>query len=115
MATAKIYHDEEDKEYTVNFVLKSSLLNDGDATSKAYMVITTSISKLDGSSHGQIKVETLSDTPPGEGVAASWTELCREWVKYFSDEAEVGQTSSSSSDSSSSSSDGYSESSSSSS
>lgn len=113
MGQIKIYHDEDDREYTVNFDLKSSLLNDTDATTDFYLVIKTTLTNVDGTSYGEWRVRTLEDVPPGGTTATDFNNLCQQYVDYFMAGAELGQSSSSSSSLSNESSYGYSESSSS--
>ena len=117
MATANIYHEENNTNYTVVFNVESGILDDASAGFDYYLKITTTIKMPDGTGFGEILVRTLSDVPQDGGAAtsANFTTLCNRWIQYFLTTAGFGASSSSSSTSSSSSSGGYSSSSSSSS
>jgi len=127
MPTISIYQAEDNKTYQVSVDINSSILDmvDGspsDCQTDYYLKITTTLKKaIDNSSHPIYIIRTLSDVPTGYLPASTFTELVDDYVEYFINQAELGQSSSSSSElysvssSSSSSSFLYSESSSSSS
>jgi hypothetical protein len=53
---------------------------------------------VDGSAHPIYIIRTLSDVPTGYLPATTFTELVDDYVQYFIDQAELGQSSSSSSE-----------------
>ncbi len=122
MSQVQIYDDELNTYHTVTMDLRYSVLNDGSGESEWYIVLSTSIPKLDGTSYAPSIIKTLDDVPPGSiSPATTFTELMQWWILYYMTNSEFGMSSSSSSSyssssssySSSSSSEGYSESSSS--
>jgi len=117
MANIQIFHEETGSTYNVSVVLSSSILSNSNMTRDSYLILTTTIPKLDRTSYPSYLIRDLSDTAPGAGAANDFTELVNGYIEYFVSESQLGQSSSSSSHSSSSSStssEGYSESSSSS-
>ena len=115
MATIQVYHEENNRTYQVNVVLNRTLLSDGSGSAEEYLLISTTIRKADGTAFGTYRVKDLTDVPPGYPTASDFTELVNDYIEYFMDQAQLGQSSSSSSLSSSSSSFGITSSSSSSS
>lgn len=121
MATISIYQEEDNKTYQVSVDINSSILDlvngspsNGDID--YYLKITTTLKKSsDGSSFPTYVIRNMSDVPDGYSTATTFTELVDDYVQYFIDQAQLGQSSSSSESSSSSSSFLYSSSSSSSS
>ena len=101
MGQVRIYHDEDDREYTVNFDLKNSLLADGNGNADFYLVIKTSLKTVAGASFGEWRVKTLADIPPGGTIATDFNDLCNQYIDYFMAGAELAQSSSSSSSDSS--------------
>jgi len=115
MATIQVYHQEENRYYQVNVNLASAILQDaGSGRMDYYLTISTNLKKRDGTAYPTYKVTTLADVPAGTSPApTTWTELVDDYVSYFVEQSELGQSSSSSTSSSSSSSSLSSESSSS--
>jgi len=118
MATIKILHEEDGSTSSVNVILASAILSDQDMVRDSYLLISTTIKKVDGTAFPTYLVRDLTDVAPGAGASTTFTELVNDYIDYFVNEAELGQSSSSSSNSSSSSSEssssgGYSSSSSS--
>lgn len=104
MSSFQIYHEEEDKNYTITLNLSNSVIfgdNSGGAEkspkNKYYLTISTNMKKYDGSSFGTFLVEDLNDVAPGASAASTFTELIDGYVEYFLIEGEYGQSSSSSS------------------
>ena len=124
MATISILHEEDGSTSSVNVVLASAILSDQDMVRDSYLLVSTTIKKVDGTAFPIYLIRDLTDVAPGAGAASTFTDLINDYVDYFVNEAQLGYSSSSSSSSSSggyssssssSSSDGYSSSSSSSS
>ncbi|MFA7219223.1 MAG: hypothetical protein WC119_01805 [Synergistaceae bacterium] len=116
MAQIKIYNQETDSYYQINYLLQQAILDDtADGALDYYLAISTNIPTIQGGTFPTYRVRTLSDTPPGKGTASDFNELCEWYRDYFCDQAELAESSESSSSSSSSSSYGKSSSSSSSS
>lgn len=103
MAQVKIYHDEDDREYTVNFDLRQGLLDDGSGESDFYIVINTTLRNALGVSYGEWRVRSLSDVPPGDSTATDFNDLCQKYIDYFMAESQLAESSSSEGYSSSSS------------
>jgi hypothetical protein len=117
MATVQIFHEEDSSRSTVTVNIASAILSTvggspADMVRDTYLLVTTTLRRVDGTAFPTFLVRDLSDTAPGSPAASDFTELVNTYIDYFVDQAELGQSSSSSS--SSTSSEGYSESSSSS-
>jgi hypothetical protein len=106
MATVQIYNQGDDRQYTVTFALKSTLLKDQGVTGENdyYIDVSTTLTFPNKSSFGHFVVRDLSDVPPGYPVATDFSNLCSSYISYFMDQSELVYSSSSSSNSSSSSS-----------
>ena len=107
MSSFQIYHEEEDKFYTitVNIVASALLGNDVGGPEKSpetkyYLTLSTSIRNPDGSAFPTYLIENLGDTAPGASAATTFTELIDGYAEYFLTQSEFGQSSSSSSSSS---------------
>ncbi len=118
MAIVKIYEEESNKTYSVNFDLSKGILSPNVADPNSigkeeyYLLVYTDMKKYDGSSFGKYVIKSYADVPPLYSAATSFSDLVNGWVQYFIEQTELGMSSSSSS-SSSLSSIGYSSSSSS--
>ena len=111
MAQVKIYNQETNSYFNINFDLKQAILEDTlDGDIDYYMLVSTNIPTRDGGSFPIFRVRTMDDAPPNYGSADDFNQLCGWYIEYFTVEAQLAQSSSSSS----SSSEGYSSSSSSS-
>ena len=105
MAQVKIYNQETNSYYTINFDIKQSVLDDtttGD--NDCYILVSTNIPTVTGGRYPTFRVRTMADVAPGKGVATDFNQLCRDYIDYFTTESELTQSSSSSSSSLSSSS-----------
>jgi len=109
MAQVKIYHDEDNRYYTVNFDLKQAILSRlpgdviGDAQFDFYLDVSTNMRKSNGTAFSHYLVRTLDDVPPTYSTATDFGELCRFYIEYFMQTAELAMSSSSTSSSSESS------------
>lgn len=106
MAQIRIFHDEDNRYYTVNFDLKFGVMVDigsPDGSQDFYIDVYTDVKKTDGTSFSHYTVRSLADVPPTYSTAADFGELCRDYVEYFMVQGEMAQSSSSSTSSSSSS------------
>ena len=115
MATIQVYVEEQNRNYNVTVNLVNGVLDDGTGDSIYYLTLSTTLTYPDGTRFPTYVIQDLTDTPPGYGAAATFTELVNDYIGYFLVQGEVGQSSSSSSTSESSSSWQYSSSTSSSS
>ena len=110
MPTISIYQEEDNRTYQVNVDVNTAIFDrvngaPSDYQADYYLIITTNMKKaVDNSSYPTYIIRNLSDTPPGYLAATTFTELVNDYIEYFSDQSELGQSSSSSSFSSSSSS-----------
>ncbi|MFA5312403.1 MAG: hypothetical protein WC375_03665 [Methanomassiliicoccales archaeon] len=104
MGTTRIYHEEEDRYYNVNYDLYSSSLNDGDGAIDYYILVTTDMRMVNGDAFPTFRIRTLEDVPPGGTPASTFTGLLNDYISWFMEQAELGLSSSSSSSSTSSSS-----------
>lgn len=107
MASINIYDQGTNNTYKVSFELKSTILNNGLSPTPTdfYLDVSTTMKKTDGSSFGHYVVQSLTDTAPGiVGAANDFSDLCKQYITYFINEAQLIESSSSSSTSSSSSS-----------
>jgi len=121
MATIRVYHQEDNRQYQVNVDLFATVVDRiagaaSDAEIDYYLRLTTTIKQPDGTSYPAYVIRTLSDKPAAYPIRTRFTDLINDYVTYFLETSEYGQSSSSSSsvDSSSSSSNSSSSSSSSS-
>jgi hypothetical protein len=115
MATISVYHPENNRTYQVTVDIYSGVMDqNSEIGSDYYFRISTTMRKQsDNSAFPVYVIRSLSDVAPGFPVATSFTQLINDYVQYFINEQELGQSSSSSSESSSSSSFGVTSSSSS--
>jgi len=104
MAIVQVFHEEDNKFYTVSFTLKKGVLIAGSGVDVYYMVVETSMKKHDGTSFTPFLVQTLSDVPPGYSAATTFTALVQDYIAYFIAASGLGASSSSSLSSSSTSS-----------
>jgi hypothetical protein len=104
MPTISIYQAEDNKTYQVSVDINTAILDrvngsPSDYQADYYLKITTTMRKaVDGSAHPIYIIRTLSDVPTGYLPATTFTELVDDYVQYFIDQAELGQSSSSSSE-----------------
>jgi len=100
MATIKIFSDESNQYYTVNFELKSTNLSDGVGTLDFYLLVSTTMKTKTGATQTTFLVKDLTDVPPGgSSPAADFTELMQQYVTYYVAQAGMEESSSSSSSS----------------
>jgi hypothetical protein len=104
MPTISVYQAEDNKTYQVSVDINTAILDrvngsPSDCQADYYLKITTTMRKaVDGSAHPIYIIRTLSDVPTGYLPATTFTELVDDYVQYFIDQAELGQSSSSSSE-----------------
>lgn len=103
MATISIYQEEDNKTYQVSVDINSSILDlvngsPSNGDTDYYLKITTTLKKSDGSSFPTYVIRNMSDVPDGYSTASTFTELVDDYVQYFIDQAQLGQSSSSSSE-----------------
>jgi len=109
MATIRVYHQEDNRQYQVNIDLFATVVDRiagdaSDAETDYYLKLTTTIKQPDGTSYPAYVIRTLSDKPAAYPLRTTFTDLINDYVTYFLAASEYGQSSSSSSSSSESSS-----------
>jgi hypothetical protein len=101
MASIKIFSDEANQYYTVNFDMKTTYLSDGDVTMDFFLLVSTTMKTKAGATLPTYMVKDLTDIPPGgSSPAADFTDLMQQYVAYYVSQAGLEESSSSSSDSS---------------
>jgi len=98
MAQIKIYNQETNQYYNINFTLQQTVLDDsatGDID--VCLVVSTTVPTVTGGVFPSFVVRTLADTPIGYGPASDFNELCEFYYDYIAITSQLGQSSSSSS------------------
>jgi len=117
MPNVRVYNETDNRIYTVTMDIFTSVLDkvhglSSDGANGAvdfYMRVSTTMRRSsDNSALPEFIIRDLTDVPPGYATALNFTELFDDYVEYYVDQAELGQSTSSSSATSSSSSMGYS-------
>jgi hypothetical protein len=98
MAQIKIYNQETNRYYNIDFTLQQTVLeNSVTGDIDVCLVVSTTVPTITGGVFPTYVVRTLSDTPDGYGIATDFNELCQWYYDYIVVTSQLSQSSSSSS------------------
>ena len=88
MAQVRIYNQEQNRFFNINFDLRQNIVSDGsDVEVDYFLVVSTNIPRPDGSRFPTYTVKDLSDIPEDVEMSSeeieNFTDLCRAYVSYF--------------------------------
>jgi len=99
MAQIRIYHQDTNNYYSIDFDLQQAILDTTvDVETEYWLVVSTNIPNSQGGYFPEFIVKSLEDVPPGYSPPASdFNELCKWYYEYITVESQITNSSSSSS------------------